>query len=237
MSTYILVHGAWHGGWCWHKVVAALEAQGHRVLAPDLPGHGIDPTPPGATTLDSLAGHIGSLLEAEAEPAILVGHSYGGTIITQAAEWQPEKVKRLVYLTAFLPLNGQSTRELGGGDADTRLNAEMDVQPQDGTVTVRPSALKTVFYGHCSDADVALARALLVPEGLAGVGAPVATTAGNWGRLAKDYIACTDDQAIGLARQTSMAEAGGCRMVASLETDHSPFFSQVPELVAALSGD
>ncbi len=237
MSTYILVHGAWHGGWCWHKVVAALEARGYRVLAPDLPGHGIDRTPPGETTLESLAGRIRDLLDASAEPAILVGHSYGGTIITQAAEWRPDKVKRLVYLTAFVPLNGQSTRELGGGDADTRLNAEMEVQPEAGTVTVRPDALKTVFYDHCSDADVALAKALVVPEALAGVGTPVTTSAENWGRLAKDYIACTEDQAIGIARQQSMAEAGGCRIVASLETDHSPFFSQVPELVSALTRD
>ena len=236
MRTFLLVHGAWHGGWCWHKVVAALEAEGHRVLAPDLPGHGIDRTPLDGTTLESLASHIRDLLEAAEERVILVGHSYGGTIITQAAEWCPDKVKRLVYLTAFAPLNGQSTRELGGGDADTRLNSEMDVHPESGTVTVRPSALRAVFYGHCDEADVTLARALLVPEALAGVGTPVATT-GNWERLPRNYILCTDDQAIGLARQQSMAEAAGCRIVASLDTDHSPFFSAVPAMVAALTRD
>ena len=237
MSTYILVHGAWHGGWCWHKVVARLERLGHRVLAPDLPGHGIDRTPPGETTLESLAEHICALIDAEAEPAILVGHSYGGTIITQAGEWRAKKIRRLVYLTAFVPLNGQSTRELGGGDADTRLNAEMEVDAGAGTLSVRPSAIKAVFYARCPGEDVALARALLVPEGLAGVGAPVTTTAENWGRLARAYIACTEDQAISIARQQSMAEAGGCRIVASLETDHSPFFSMPDELTAALAAE
>lgn len=237
MSTYILVHGAWHGGWCWHKIVARLERLGHRVLAPDLPGHGIDRTPPGQTTLKSLTERICALIDAEPEPAILAGHSYGGTIITQAGEWRAEKIRRLVYLTAFVPLNGQSTRALGGGDADTRLNAEMEVDEAAGTVSVRPGAIKPVFYASCPDEDVALARALLVPEGLAGVGAPVATTAGNWGRLQKDYIACTEDQAIGIARQRSMAEAGGCRIVASLETDHSPFFSMPDELTAVLAAD
>ncbi len=235
MSSYILVHGAWHGGWCWHKVVARLEAQGHRVLAPDLPGHGIDRTAPDQTTLKSLAESICARIDAEAEPPILVGHSYGGTIITQAAEWRPGKIRRLVYLTAFVPRDGESTRDLGGGDADTRLNAEMEVDAAAGTVTVRPEALKPVFYARCLDEDVALARALLVPEGLAGVGTPVATTAENWGRLARYYIACTEDQAIGIARQRSMAEAGGCRIVASLETDHSPFFSQPDALVDILT--
>ena len=237
MSTYILVHGAWHGGWCWHKVVARLERLGHRVLAPDLPGHGVDRTPHGETTLKSLTERICALIDAEAEPAILVGHSYGGTIITQAGEWRAKKIRRLVYLTAFVPQNGQSTRELGGGDADTRLNAEMEVDAAAGTVSVRPSAIKPVFYARCPDEDVALARALLVPEGLAGVGAPVTTTAENWGRLARDYIACTEDQAIGIARQQSMAEAGNCRIVASLKTDHSPFFSTPDALTAALAAD
>ena len=237
MSTYILVHGAWHGGWCWHKVVARLERLGHRVLAPDLPGHGIDITPPGQTTLEILTQRICAAIDAEAEPVILVGHSYGGTIITQAAEWRAEKIRRLVYLTAFVPQNGQSTRELGGGDADTRLNAEMEVDAAAGILNVRPSALRHVFYARCPDEDVALARALLVPEGLAGVGTPVATTAENWGRLPRHYIACTEDQAIGIARQRSMAEAGGCRIVASLETDHSPFFSTPDELTAVLAAD
>lgn len=237
MSTYILVHGAWHGGWCWHKVVARLERLGHRALAPDLPGHGIDRTPPGETTLKSLTDSICTLIDAQPEPVILVGHSYGGTIITQAGEWRADGIRRLVYLTAFVPQSGQSTRDLGGGDADSRLNAQMDIDAASGTVTVRPSALRSVFYARCPDEDVALARALIVPEGLAGVGASVETTAAKWGRLARDYIECTEDQAIGIARQRSMAEPGGCRVTASLQTDHSPFFSMPDELVAALTRD
>ena len=236
MSTYLLVHGAWHGGWCWHKVVARLERLGHRVLAPDLPGHGIDRTPPGSTTLKSLVDSVCAAIDAQPEPVILVGHSYGGTVITQAGEWRADKVERLIYLTAFVPLDAQTTRDLGGGDADTRLNAEIVPDPAAGTVTVRPEALKTVFYAHCPDEDVALARALLVPEALAGIGEPVATSAEKWGRLTRDYILCTDDQAISIARQKSMAEAGGCHIRATLETDHSPFFSMPDELVAALTG-
>ncbi len=234
MSTYILVHGAWHGGWCWHKVVARLERAGHRALAPDLPGHGLDRTPPGQTTLDTLVASICRLIDAADGPVILVGHSFGGTVVTQAAELRPDRMARLVYVTAFVPQTGQNTSGMGRTDADSLLGAERVVAPDRKTVTVRPAALKPVFYGHCSDDDVALARALIVPEGAAGLTAAVTTSAANWGRLPKAYIECTDDRTVGVALQRRMAAAAGCEMLASLDTDHSPFFSMPDELTAAL---
>jgi len=86
MSTYLLIHGAWHGGWCWRKVVPLLEAKGHRVLAPDLPGHGNDATPTATVTLKSYTDRICEIASEQNEPAILAGHSMGGIAITQAAE-------------------------------------------------------------------------------------------------------------------------------------------------------
>src|SRR5260370_26901140 len=86
MSTFVLVHGAWHGGWCWHKVVARLERLGHIVVAPDMKGHGIDRTSPAETTLETLADGIASVVAAQQEKVILVGHSFGGAIITEGAQ-------------------------------------------------------------------------------------------------------------------------------------------------------
>ena len=85
MSTYVLVHGAWHGAWCWHKIVARLEARGHTVVAPDMPGHGMDRTPIEQVTLEDIAARLTSIIDAQDEPVVLVGHSYGGTMISQAA--------------------------------------------------------------------------------------------------------------------------------------------------------
>ena len=235
MSTYILVHGAWHGGWCWHKVVARLEAQGHRVLAPDLPGHGVDRTPPAETTPDGMAQSICAMLDAAAEPVILVGHSFGGTLITQAAERRPAKVRRLSYVAAFVPRNGESTGKLGAADPDTLLNGAMVVAPDRKTATLKPEALKQVLFGRSPDEAVALARSLLVPEGLAGFRATVATTAENWGRLPRRYILCTADRAVGPALQRQMAE--GSERIAELAADHSPYFSAPDELTAALAAD
>ncbi len=75
MSRFVLVHGAWHGAWCWNKVVPLLEAKGHSVDAIDLPGHGSDVTPIAEVTLERYAERVGRALRAEPEPAVLVGHS------------------------------------------------------------------------------------------------------------------------------------------------------------------
>src|SRR5260370_40737879 len=108
MSTYLLVHGAWHGAWCWRKVVPLLEKVGNGWLAPDLPGHGQDSTSLAYVTLEAYVSRLLPLVDAAPEPVILVGHSLGGTVISQVAEARPEKVRLLVYLSALLPRAGES---------------------------------------------------------------------------------------------------------------------------------
>jgi pimeloyl-ACP methyl ester carboxylesterase len=166
MSTFVLVHGAWHGGWCWYKIVARLERLGHTVLAPDMKGHGIDPSPPAETTLESLVDGIASVVAAQREKIVLVGHSFGGTIITEVAEKLADKVARLVYLAAFVVPPGKTTLELSRDDSESLLGPRIIFAPDRRTVTVDPADLRDCFYGQCPDEDVALARALLVPEGL-----------------------------------------------------------------------
>ncbi len=84
--TFVLIAGAWHGAWCWQKVVPLLEAQGHRVRTPELPATGADTTDPAEVTLESWARFVADLVAAEPEPVILVGHSRGGVVISRAAE-------------------------------------------------------------------------------------------------------------------------------------------------------
>lgn len=112
--TFVLIHGAWHGGWAWRHVAPLLRRAGHEVHAPSLTGLG-DRAHLARPDID-LELHIQdvvSLLEMEdLEDVILLGHSYGGMVITGVADRIPERIRRLVYLDAFLPGDGDSVMTL-----------------------------------------------------------------------------------------------------------------------------
>jgi len=117
MSTYVLVHGAWGGSYGWRKVRPLLIKAGHDVYTPSLTGQGERAHL--ATPQVNLTTHIKDVHNAiwyeDLTDIILVGHSYGGMVVTGVADQLPERIKHLVYLDAFLPENGQSLYDLGGG--------------------------------------------------------------------------------------------------------------------------
>jgi pimeloyl-ACP methyl ester carboxylesterase len=111
MSSYLLVHGAWSGGWVWDDLAQRLEKAGHRVTVVDqLPSAGTDPASLGDLTAD--ANYVRHLLDTLDEPVVLVGHSYGGMVITELADHP--KVRHSVYVAAFWPQRGQSLLDLLG---------------------------------------------------------------------------------------------------------------------------
>ncbi len=114
MATYVLVHGAWHGGWCWRDVRKILLERGHTVFTPTMTGVGERSHLIAAMTdIEVHIADIVNLIEwEELTDVILVGHSYGGMVITGVADREYEKISRLVYLDAFLPENGQSLFDL-----------------------------------------------------------------------------------------------------------------------------
>jgi pimeloyl-ACP methyl ester carboxylesterase len=115
-ATFVLVHGAWHGGWCWQRVSDRLTAQGHRVFAPTLTGvcersHLDSPSVDLSTQIRDVVNEI---RWKDLENVVLVGHSYGGMVITGVAEQVASKLASIVYLDAFVPADGQSLGDLGG---------------------------------------------------------------------------------------------------------------------------
>jgi pimeloyl-ACP methyl ester carboxylesterase len=122
MSTFVLVHGAWQSNGTWDLLVPLLEKQGHRVLAPVLSGLGTDQ---GRLSRDvTLGQHVEDVsrqLAKLTDPVILVGHSYAGMIISGVAETNPTQVKRLVFVDAFIPENGQSVLDLLSPEMGTRF--------------------------------------------------------------------------------------------------------------------
>ena len=108
--TFVLVHGAWHGGWCWRRVADRLTAKGHYVVAPTLSGVGErSHLPPGPIDLSTqIDDVVGEIKWKDLDGIVLVGHSYGGMVITGVAEQLRNRISAIVYLDAFLPADGQS---------------------------------------------------------------------------------------------------------------------------------
>ena len=111
MKTFILIHGSWHSAWNWHKVVPVLESKGHKAMAIDLPGMGRDKTPIQNVTFETTVKNICDLIDTIEGKVILIGHSKNGIMISQVAEYRPEKIEKLIYLAAYLIPNGKTQTE------------------------------------------------------------------------------------------------------------------------------
>ena len=116
MANFVLVHGAWHGGWCWVRVARILRDAGHEVFTPTLTGLGERVHLASADiSLDThVADVLGVLESEELEDVVLCGHSYGGMVVTGVAAQAAKRIDTLVYLDAFVPEDGQSVFELMG---------------------------------------------------------------------------------------------------------------------------
>jgi pimeloyl-ACP methyl ester carboxylesterase len=175
-------------------------------------------------------------VEAAGEPVVLVGHSMGGMAITQAAELVPERIATLVYLTAFLPGDGQALAQLAAGDPATLIGPNLVIDEAAGTCRINADAVREACFGECSEEDAAEAAARLVPESLAAIGAPARITEERAGAVPRVYVECLRDRAIGIAKQREMWAARPCAQVFTLDTDHSPLLSLPRETADLLLG-
>jgi pimeloyl-ACP methyl ester carboxylesterase len=210
-----------------------LQDAGHRVLTLDLPGHGKDQTPPSKITLKDYVDHLCSILDNEPEQVILVGHSMGGIVITQTAEYRPEKIQLLVYLCAFLPSNGQSLVQILENDKKDSPSAVI-ISKDKTYLELKEPLIKDAFYGECSERDVFKAKEKLCSQPLLPFITPVQITEDKFGKIPRVYIETLKDNAISIGCQREMYAKTPCRQVITMDTDHSPFFSQPEILVSHL---
>lgn len=234
MTPVVLVHGAWHGAWCWEKVLPLLAGQGVGAKAIDLPGHGARPRAGWGVGLDDYARAVADAAR-EMGGAHLVGHSMGGLVIARAAEMAPASVRGLTFLAAFLPRNGESLLRLGAEDPGTLVPTIIRTDPLGGVSRVDAARAKPVFYGDCTDADVAWAQARLQPQPLRPLVGGARVTEGRFGSVPRFYIACTQDRAVSHGFQKTMLARVPCREVSTLEASHSPFLSTPAATAAAIA--
>jgi pimeloyl-ACP methyl ester carboxylesterase len=231
MASFVLVHGAWHGAWCWRKVVSRLSDAGHRAVAIDLPSHGADRTPRAEVTMQRYAEAIADAIDAEREPVILVGHSMGGLAISQAAELRPQRIRSLAYLSAFIPVPGSP--ETGRSDP---LPLMAHVTPGDDghSLEISPEDATQYFYADCSDEDTAFALGELCPQATGVFGSRFELSETKFASVPRDYIECLNDAALPPERQQQIHQRVSCRKVYRLAASHSPFFSIPGELCEVL---
>jgi pimeloyl-ACP methyl ester carboxylesterase len=135
-------------------------------------------------------------LDAQTEPAILVGHSLGGITISQAAEQRPDKVKTLVYLAALLQRNGESSSDVMSTDETSQAPQYIITSEDKTTVRFELEDYQLVSYNDCSDEDIAWAAPLLVPEPTAPMQTPVRVSSENFGRVPRIYIETLRDNGV-----------------------------------------
>jgi pimeloyl-ACP methyl ester carboxylesterase len=234
MSTFVLIHGSWHSAWNWHRLAPILTQQGHKVITPDLPGMGRNKTPVGEVKMQTTVAGICALLDSLDEKVILLGHSKNGIIISQAAEYRPDKIAKLVYLAAYLIPNGKTQREYSMQDTQGVLKPYVTFHEADNSTTLQPAIYKEGLYHDCDNHIVALANVLLSHEPIESAITPLQLSHANYGRVPRVYIECTQDRAVTPFIQQKMYTETPCEKVYRMDASHSPFFSRPNELAEIL---
>lgn len=225
MADFVLVHGAWHGAWCWRRLLPLLWRQGHRAFALDLTGlgarrHLFRPE----LGLQDHVQDVVELLEAEElDGAIVVGHSYGGLVVTGAADRCPTRVGTLVYLDAVVPRPGESWSSTHA--AATQAQRRERIADTGALAPPDPS----VFGLAGDDHAWVLRRQSRHPGGC--YDAPLDFDAARWHQVPRHFIDCTDPAlpTIEVSRQRVREQPGWQRH--SLPTGHDPMIS-APQALA-----
>ena len=234
MKTFLLIHGSWHSAWNWHKVVPLIEKAGHKAIAIDLPGMGRDKTPIQEVKMKTTVERICDLIDSIPGKVILVGHSKNGIMISQAAEYRPDKIEKLVYIAAYLIPDGKTQREYSVQDTEGLLKPYVTQHPETNSHTLQPEIYKEGLYHDCDDDITEMAKLILSHEPVESGIAPLQLTEENFGRVPRVYIECTEDRAVTPFIQRKMYTEMPCEKVYSVAASHSPFFSKPKELLEIL---
>jgi pimeloyl-ACP methyl ester carboxylesterase len=237
-STFVLVHGAWQASFVWDKVKASLEAEGNKVILVELAGHGNDKTPVSEITFDGYVKQVTDVIDSLNVPVVLVGHSLGGAIVTQAACKVPKKIDKLIYVAGFIPKSGSSVFEYSAMDKGTSISSVLEFSADGSTVTIANPAvnMREVFCKDGSDEDNKLLVEKLRPEPVAAAGTPLNYSSEIYSTIVnKYYVYTTEDKAISFPFQQQMVSEAHISNTYEIKAGHSPFLSKPDELVQILN--
>ena len=231
--TIVLVHGAWSDVSAWDSVRPILVANGLNVITVNLPGHGNDKTPFPSITLQSYVDAVKKAIGTQ-NNVILVGHSMAGIVISQVAENMPGSIKKLVYLAAYLPQNGQSLLDIAKTDAGSHVGKYLKIDEQNSTVAIDKEGAVDIFVADAPESVQAKFALGVQPDPFVPFITPVKLSAEHFGATEKVYIYTTNDHAVSYPAQQVMATSMQVKTKYTLESSHTPFISMPDQLASIL---
>ena len=235
--TIVLLHGAFQDGEnTWARVRPRLEKAGYKVVVVTLPGRDHDGLDPRTLTAEQYRDTVLQVIAEEKDPVVLVGHSFGGITISNVAEAAPDKIKALVYLSAYLPQDGQSLMDLAKMDRDSHMvkPGNLVLAPDYSTASINPEAKADVFANDANDADRSLIVNSLIPEAAGPQGTPVKLTDANWGRVPKFYLETTRDHCVSPYLQEEMMSHTKLVKVTRIDAGHASYITQPHAVVEGI---
>ncbi len=233
-QTFIFLHGAWQASWCWKRVADPLMAAGHRVITPDLPGHGMRMQPTHTVTFQDYVTAIIELVEQQAEPVTLIGHSMAGLIISQVAEHVPNRIKELVFIAAYIPEDNQSLFSIAEKLESRGVSPLLLIDRVKQEIQLkRCPELMSLFFNRCSTKDAQEAFNQLQPQPLQPFTAKV-RVGDSFNRVAKRFFICTDDRVLLPSDQLKMSNKA-TKHITHLDADHSAYYSNTEDLVSLIN--
>lgn len=204
--TFVLVHGAFQDASGWTQVKRALELKGATAGAIELAGRGNDKTPAGEITLSTYRDAVTEYINEQKRPVILVGHSFGGIVISSVAEAIPDRIRILVYLAAYLPRNQDSLASLSAKDRYSLLGQESNfIVNRDFTVaSVAKTVFVTAFCPDCNEEQSRRVAASQLDEPLGPLNEKVILTDDRFGSVHKAYILTAQDVVVSPQLQALM---------------------------------
>lgn len=233
-NTIVIVHGAWSKAADWENVSNALKSKDHEVLIVNLPGHGDDKTPVNTITMQTYVDAVKKVIGTK-KNIILVGHSFGGIVISQVAEELPKQIQKLIYIAAYIPKDGESLLSIAQADSQSRIGQYLKVNEKEGTVVIAKEGVIEVFAADAPKHIGDYIASTIQPEPLLPLTTPVILSSTQFGKVKKAALLTTEDNTIGIMLQEKMAKDAGIENPVLLKASHTPFIAQAEKLIQFLS--
>jgi pimeloyl-ACP methyl ester carboxylesterase len=231
-THFVLLHGAWHGGWCWDGVIKGLEREGHSAEAPTLPGHGKEDDR-STIRFEDYVERIAQVLKRQASPVVLVGHSSAGFLMQAAVPKVPEKISHLIFVNAFILPDGKSQFDLVPPEASEGMIAAARASKDNSVPVMEDFVRNMLMAGETSNLQDALISRL-VPQPLALFTTPVRTREFNVLEIPKSVVFCKDDVSLPPGAYLGMASGLGKYRLVEVAGGHEALFTNPAVVVEGI---